>query len=65
MVCGLYGSVNGDLQEGLHQGRPSRTAAASARPCGEPLPTHASTGDPPALAGGFGSVSSGVSAPFI
>ena len=35
------------------------------RPCGEPLPTHASTADPPALAGSFGSVSCGVALPFL
>ena len=29
-VCGLYGRVNCELQEGLHQGGPSRTAAARA-----------------------------------
>ena len=28
-------------------------------PCGEPLPTHTSTGGPPTLAGGFASVSLG------
>ena len=33
--------------------------------CGEPLPTHASTGGPPTLAGSFGSVSCGVTAPFL
>ena len=32
--------------------------------CGEPLPT-ASTGDPPTLEGSFGSVSCGVTAPFL
>ena len=35
------------------------------RPCSEPLPTHASTGGLPTLAGGFGSVSCGVTAPFF
>ena len=34
-------------------------------PCGEPLLTHAATGDPPTLAGSFGSVSCGASAPFL
>ena len=34
-------------------------------PCGEPLPTHTSTGDPSTLAGSFGSVSCGVTAPFL
>ena len=34
-------------------------------PCGEPLLTHASTGDPPTRAGSFVSVSSGVTAPFL
>ena len=29
-VCGLYGRVNCEPQEGLHQGGPSRTAAARA-----------------------------------
>ena len=37
-VCGFYGRVNSKLQEGLHQGRPSRPVAASGpvpvvRPC--------------------------------
>ena len=35
------------------------------RPCGEPLPTHASTGDPPTLAGSFGSALCWVTAPFL
>ena len=34
-------------------------------PCGEPLPTHTSTGDPPELAGSFESISCGVTAPFL
>ena len=34
-------------------------------PCGEPLLTHASTAGPPTLAGGLGSVSCGVTAPFL
>ena len=34
-------------------------------PCGEPLLTETSTGDPPKLAGSFGSVSCGVTAPFL
>ena len=34
-------------------------------PCGEPLLTHVSTGDPPTLAGRFGSVFCGVTAPFL
>ena len=33
--------------------------------CGEPLLTHASTGDSPTLGGGFGSVSYGLSAPLF
>ena len=36
----------------------------SPQPCGEPLLTHASTEDPPTLAGSFGSVPFGVTAPF-
>ena len=35
------------------------------RSCGEPLPIHASTGDPPTLAGSFGSVSCVVTAPVL
>ena len=35
------------------------------RPCGEPLLTHTSTGSPPALAGGFDSVSCGVTTPLL
>ena len=34
-------------------------------PCGMPLPTHIYTGDPPTLVGSFGSVSYGVTAPFL
>ena len=34
-------------------------------PCGEPLPTRASTGGPPTLAGGSGSVTCRVTAPFL
>ena len=34
-------------------------------PCGETLLTHACTGDTPTLAGSFGSVSCGVTAPFL
>ena len=34
-------------------------------PCDEPLPIHASAGDPPTLSGSFGSVSYKVTAPFF
>ena len=34
-------------------------------PCDEPLLTYISTGDPPTLAGSFGSVFCGVTAPFL
>ena len=34
-------------------------------PCGEPLPTNASTGGPPILAGSNGSVSCEVTTPFL
>ena len=34
-------------------------------PCGEPLPTHTSTGDPPELAASFESISCGVTAPLL
>ena len=37
----------------------------SPHPCGEPLLTHASTRDPPTLAGSFASASCGVTAPFL
>ena len=37
----------------------------SSHPYDEPLLTHTSTGDPPTLAGGFGSVSCGVTVPFF
>ena len=42
-VCGLYGRVNGDLQEDLHQRVPSSIAAASVpvaevSPCWPPPP---------------------------
>ena len=35
------------------------------RPCGQALPAHASTGGLPTLAGSFGSVSCGVTAPLL
>jgi len=35
------------------------------RPCGEPLPTHTSTGGSPTLTSSFGSVSYGVTAPVL
>ena len=47
------------------KGELPRHAAQSPRPCSELLLTHASTGDPPTPAGRFGSVSCGVSAPFL
>ena len=37
-VYGLYGRVNGDLQEGLHQGGLSRTAASAPVPVMSPCP---------------------------
>ena len=37
----------------------------SPHPCDEPLLTHASTRDPPTLAGSFASASCGVTAPFL
>ena len=53
----LYGQVNkGDLP---------RQLSPVPQPCGEPLLTHASTRDPPTLAGSFGSVSCGVTALFL
>ena len=65
-VHGRYGRVNGGLQEGLHQGGTSRTAAASApssvvSPC-QPMPPQETL---QTLAGSFGSVSYGVTALFL
>ena len=64
-VYGLYGRVNSNLQEGFCQGGPSWTPVASA-----PFLWRAPTdphlhGGPPAPAGGFGSVSCGVTPPFL
>ena len=59
---GLYGRVNGKLPEDLLQGGPS---SSPVHPCGESLPTNASRGGPPTLAGIFGSVSCGVTAPLL
>ena len=59
---GLYGRVNGDLQEDLHQRPPPRTAAAIVL---IPTVNHSwTTGDPPTLAGGSGSVSYGITVPL-
>ena len=61
----VYGRANGDLQEGLRQEACPRSSAASdSHLRREPLLTHTSTGDPPILAGRFGSVSCGVTVPF-
>ena len=49
---GVYNQVNGDLQEALSQGEPSKTAASSA-----PVPVVCSSWGPPTLADSFGSVS--------
>ena len=46
------------------KGHLPRCCCQCPRPCGEPLLTHTSTGDPPTLAGRSGSVSCGVTAPF-
>ena len=43
----------------------SRRTLQCACPCGEPLPTHASTGGPSTLAGSFGSVSCEVTASLL
>ena len=56
----LYGRVDGELQAVYAKG-----AFQCPHPCGEPLPTHTSTGAPPTLAGGFGSVSCVVTAPLL
>ena len=59
-VYRLYGRVNGELQEGLHQGGPSSAPSlwwAPASPC--------STGGPPTLAGSGGSGSCEVTAPLL
>ena len=63
-VLGSVGSMVGLMvtsERLLCQGGPSRTAATS----GEPLLTGASTGGPSTIAGCFGSVSCGVTAPFF
>ena len=60
-IYGLYGQVNGKLQEGLCQGGPS----GAPRTCGMPLQAHAFTGGRLILAGSFGLVSCGVTAPLL
>ena len=50
--------------EDLYQGVSSRGCCQCPHPCGEPLLTHTSAGDPLTLAGRSGSVSYGVTAPF-
>ena len=59
-VFGLCGWVNGELQEGLHQGAPS-----SAPVLWWATADYTSIGGPPTLAGSFGSVSCGVTALFL
>ena len=63
-VYRLNGKFNGNLQEDLHmRPLPGLLLPVSPSMC-QPLLTHASTGDPPTLAGSFGSVSCGVTDPF-
>ena len=59
----MYDRVNGDLQEGSHQGHLSRLVGS--HPHGEPLSTQTSAGDPPTLVCRSGSVSCGVTASFL
>ena len=42
-----------------------RCSCQCPHPCGEPLLTHISTGDPPTLAGSFDLISCGFTAPFV
>ena len=57
----VYSRITGDLPGG-----PSRTAAPSdSVPAVSSCQPPASTGDPPTLAGGFGSLSCGVTAPLL
>ena len=47
------------------KGELSRQLRQCSHPCGEPLLTHASTENPPTLAGRFGSVFCRATAPFL
>ena len=60
-VCGFYGKVNGARQEGPFPA----CCCQCLCPCGVPLLTHASTGDPPTSSCSCGSVSCGVTAPLL
>ena len=65
-VYGHYGRVNGGLQEGLHQGGPSRTAAASVPvPAMSPCCLRPPQVTLPTVAGSFGSVFYRVTALFL
>ena len=55
-VYRLYGRVNGDSKRVYAKGQ------LPVPPCGDPLPTHSSTGGPPILADSCGSVSCGATA---
>ena len=61
-MVGLMANSKGLIPSGTFPGY----CCQCLRPCAEPLLIHASTGDPPTLpAGSFGSVSCGVTAPFL
>ena len=60
-ICGLYGRLNGELQETLCQGGPSSAPVPVVSPCRSTLPQEAL----PTLVGSFGSVSSVVTAPVL
>ena len=63
-ICWLCGRVNGDLHGAYAKGcLPGLLLPVC--PCDEPVLARASTGDPLTLAGGFGSVSCGITVSFL
>ena len=62
---GHYSRVNGNSKRTYTKGRLPGAAASAPHLRGKPLLTHASTGDPPTLAGRSGSIPCVVTVPFL
>ena len=58
-VCRLHGRANGDWEDLCQHASPTAAAPVS-HPCGRPLSTHASAGDPQTFTGRSSSVSCGI-----
>ena len=65
VVCPMVGLMANSKRVYYAKGDLSRLLLPVPRPCGKPLLTHISSGNDPTVAGSFGSVSCGVTAPLL